>query len=217
MTPKIARFDEVSRYGYFAAHAQASKAQMLTVPVLVHSKPQRCPVLQARLPTAGPSAARPGPRINTAGMAGAPARNQREIMSVHMEQYESAPLFKADNATLSFYATKDGKISVTIRAGTRARLCLRGKQFVLNWGPQRLAARIIDAHPRRFADPQDDSIFHPRTWHRAARLEVSFHRLQRGCAVGARGRMTLVSRLGQYDLVDTGRNFRVSGQPFEKR
>jgi hypothetical protein len=69
-----------------------------------------------------------------------------------MEQYESAPLFKADNATLSFYATKDDKISVTIRAGTRARLCLRGKQFVLNWGPQRLAARIIDAHPRRFAD-----------------------------------------------------------------
>src|SRR6516162_3389543 len=123
----------------------------------------------------------------------------------------------ADNATLSFYATKDGKISVTIRAGTRARLCLRCKQFVLNWGPQRLAARINDAHPRRFADPQDDSIFHPRTWHRAARLgKVSFHCLQRGCAVGARGRMTLVSRLGQYDLVDTGRNFRVSGQPFEK-
>ena len=30
-----------------------------------------------------------------------------------MEQYESAPLFKADNATLSFYATKDGKISVS--------------------------------------------------------------------------------------------------------
>jgi hypothetical protein len=29
--------------------------------------------------------------------------------------------------------------------------------------------------------------------------------------------LTLVSRLGQYDLVDTGRNFRVSGQPFEKR
>ena len=52
---------------------------------------------------------------------------------------------------------------------------------MLNWGPQRLAARIIDAHPRRFADPQDDSIFHPRTWHRAARLgQVSFHLLQRG-------------------------------------
>jgi hypothetical protein len=34
-------------------------------------------------------------------------------MTVHMEQYESAPLFKADNATLSFYATKDGKISVS--------------------------------------------------------------------------------------------------------
>jgi len=39
------------------------------------------------------------------------------------------------------------------------------------------------------ANPQDDSIFHPRTWQPAARLEVSFHRLQRDCAVGARGRM----------------------------
>jgi len=75
----------------------------------------------------------------------------------------------------------------------------------------------FDAHPRMFADPQDDSNFHPRTWQRAARLgQVSFHRLQRGCAVGASGRMTFVSRLGQYDLVDTGRNFRVSGPPFEK-
>ena len=64
-----------------------------------------------------------------------------------------------------------------IRAGTRARLCLRGKQFVLNWGPQRLAARIIDAHPRRFADPQDDSIFHPRTWHRAAGCARTLGRL----------------------------------------
>ena len=87
-------------------------------------------------------------------------------MSVHMEQYESAPLFKADNATLSFYSAKDGKISVSYQGWDRARLCLRGKQFVLNWGPQRLAARIIDALPRRFADHQDDSIFHPRTWHR---------------------------------------------------
>jgi len=88
---------------------------------------------------------------------------------------------------------------------------------VINWGPQGVEARIIDAHPLRFADPQDDSIFHPRTWHWAARLgQVSFHCLHRGCPVGASGRMTLVSRLGQYDLVDTGRNFRVSGQPFEK-
>jgi hypothetical protein len=34
---------------------------------------------------------------------------------------------------------------------------------VISWGPQDVEARIIDAHPRRFADPQDDSIFHPRT------------------------------------------------------
>jgi hypothetical protein len=35
--------------------------------------------------------------------------------------------------------------------------------------------------------------------------QVSFHRLQRGL------------RGWSYDLVDTGRNFRVSRQPFEKR
>ena len=32
---------------------------------------------------------------------------------------------------------------------------------------------LIDAHPRRIADPQDDFIFHPRTWQRAARLGQS--------------------------------------------
>jgi hypothetical protein len=30
-----------------------------------------------------------------------------------MQPTEMAPLFKADNATLSFYATKDGKISIS--------------------------------------------------------------------------------------------------------
>jgi len=50
---------------------------------------------------------------------------------------------------------------------------LKGQQFVVSWGPQGIEARIIDAHPRKFADPQDDSIFHPRTWHRAARLGTS--------------------------------------------
>ena len=61
---------------------------------------------------------------------------------------------------------------------------LKGQQFVLNWGPQGVEARIIDPHPRRFADPQDDSIFHPRTWHRAARLgQVSFHFSSQGFEV----------------------------------
>src|SRR6516165_8200601 len=50
---------------------------------------------------------------------------------------------------------------------------LDGQQFVLNWGTQSVEARIIDPHPRRFADPQDDSIFLPRTWHRGARLGSS--------------------------------------------
>jgi len=106
---------------------------------------------------------------------------------------------------------------VSYQGWDQSKTVLEGQQFVISWGPQGVEGRIVDAHLHRFADPQDDSIFHPRTWHRAARLEVSFHLLQRGCAVGARGRTTLVSRLGQYDLVDTGRNFRVSGQPFEKR
>ena len=133
-----------------------------------------------------------------------------------MPIFEIAPLFKADNATLSFYATKDGKISVSYQGWDQSKTVLEGQQFVISWGPQGVEARIIDAHPCRFADPQDDSIFHPRTWHRAARLGTSASIASSAAARLARGRMTLVSRLGEYDLVDTGRNFRVSGQPFEK-
>jgi hypothetical protein len=69
-----------------------------------------------------------------------------------MEQYESAPLFKADNATLSYYSAKDGKISVSCQGWDQSKTVLAGQTVCL-------AARIIDAHPRRFADPQDDSIF----------------------------------------------------------
>ena len=52
-------------------------------------------------------------------------------------------------------------------------------------GPQGIEGRIVDAHPRRFfADPQDDSNFHPRTWQRAARLgQVSFHFSSQGFEV----------------------------------
>ena len=35
------------------------------------------------------------------------------VTNLRTEIYESAPLFKADNATLSFYPTKDDKISVS--------------------------------------------------------------------------------------------------------
>src|SRR6516165_1773666 len=94
-----------------------------------------------------------------------------------MEQYESAPLFKADNATLSFYATKDGKISVSYQGWDQSKTVLEGQQFVIKWWPQGVDARIIDAHPRRFADPQDDSIFHPRTWQRAAGCARTLGRL----------------------------------------
>ena len=79
-----------------------------------------------------------------------------------------------------FMPQRTARSASVIKVGINRRLCLRGQQFVINWGPQGVEARIIDAHPLRFADPQDDSIFHPRTWHWAARLgQVSFHRLQR--------------------------------------
>ena len=47
--------------------------------------------------------------------------------ALRMETPDIAPLFKADSATLSFYATKDGRITVTlIRVGIKARLCSTG-------------------------------------------------------------------------------------------
>ena len=93
-------------------------------------------------------------------------RSTREVFRQVMPIFEIAPLFKADNATLSFYATKDGKISVSYQGWDQSKTVLEGQQFVIKWWPQGVDARIIDPHPRRFADPQDDSIFHPRTWHR---------------------------------------------------
>ena len=48
-----------------------------------------------------------------------------------MEQYESAPLFKADNATLSFYSAKDGKISVSYQGWDASKTVLEWQQFVL--------------------------------------------------------------------------------------
>jgi hypothetical protein len=39
---------------------------------------------------------------------------------------EIAPLFKADNATLSFYATKDGKISINYQGWDQSKTVLEG-------------------------------------------------------------------------------------------
>jgi len=58
----------------------------------------------------------------------------REIMSVHMEQYESAPLFKADNATLSFYSAKDGKISVSYQGWDQSKTVLAGQTVCAELG-----------------------------------------------------------------------------------
>src|SRR6516165_3474457 len=96
--------------------------------------------------------------------------NQREIMSVHMEQYESAPLFKADNATFSFYATKDGKISVTIRGWDQSKTVLAGQTVCAELGASTPCGPNHRCPSAQVANPQHDSIFHPRTWHRAAPL-----------------------------------------------
>jgi hypothetical protein len=39
---------------------------------------------------------------------------------------EIAALFKADNATLSFYATKDGRITVTYQGWDQSKVVLDG-------------------------------------------------------------------------------------------
>ena len=76
------------------------------------------------------------------------------VTSDRQKASEIALLFKAENGLCRFKV-----------------LCLDG---------QRYASSITYRCPSaQVANPQDDSIFHPRAWHRAARLEVSFHRLLR--------------------------------------
>jgi hypothetical protein len=43
-----------------------------------------------------------------------------------VEAHETAPLFKADSATLSFYATKDGKITVSYQGWDQSKVVLDG-------------------------------------------------------------------------------------------
>jgi hypothetical protein len=46
------------------------------------------------------------------------------------------PLFKCDSATLSFYASKDGKISVSFSGWDGNKVVLEGQAFEVAWGPQ---------------------------------------------------------------------------------
>jgi len=59
-----------------------------------------------------------------------------------MEAHETAPLFKADSATLSFYATKDGKISVSYQGWDASKTVLEWQQFVLGTAGGRGAHRV---------------------------------------------------------------------------
>jgi hypothetical protein len=64
---------------------------------------------------------------------------------------EIAPLFKADSATLSFYATKEGKISVSYQGWDQSKTVLAGQQFVVTWGQGHVEARIVERRQRRLA------------------------------------------------------------------
>src|SRR6516164_6840373 len=125
-----------------------------------------------------------------------PARRRRptrrRILLMRERHWRLVLRTTADNATLSYYSAKDGKISISYQGWDQSKTVLAGQTVCL-------AARIIDAHPRRFADPQDDSIFHPRTWHRAARLEVrqDHRQLSRlGSKQGCARRATVGGRRG---------------------
>jgi hypothetical protein len=53
------------------------------------------------------------------------------------EAAEPAPLFKADNATLSFYATKDGKVSVSYKGWDASKTVLAGQTVCAELGAAR--------------------------------------------------------------------------------
>jgi hypothetical protein len=46
---------------------------------------------------------------------------------------EISPLFKADSATLSFYASKDGKISVSFSGWDANKVVLEDQVFEVSW------------------------------------------------------------------------------------
>jgi hypothetical protein len=46
---------------------------------------------------------------------------------------EISPLFKCDSATLSFYASKDGKISVSFSGWDANKVVLEDQAFEVSW------------------------------------------------------------------------------------
>ena len=55
---------------------------------------------------------------------------------------KTPPLLKADMATLSFYATKDGKVSVSYPGWDDRKVVLLGQAFEIVWRPQGVEGRI---------------------------------------------------------------------------
>jgi hypothetical protein len=63
-----------------------------------------------------------------------------------MNDMQIPPLFKADSATLSFYASKDGKISVSFSGWDANRVVLEDQVFELSWGPHPMNQRESVRH-----------------------------------------------------------------------
>jgi hypothetical protein len=59
------------------------------------------------------------------------------------------PLFKAENPTLTFSASKDGKLRVNYAGWDDAKVALEGQEFVVIAGPQGVEARIRDRKRHR--------------------------------------------------------------------
>ena len=55
---------------------------------------------------------------------------------------ETSPLFKADSTTLSFYADKTGKLSVSFQGCSDRKVVLPGEVFEVRWGEQGCEGRI---------------------------------------------------------------------------
>ena len=87
-----------------------------------------------------------------------------------MQPTEIAPLFKADNATLSFYVTKDGKISVSWQGWDQSagqQLWPRGARGK-GWPETR---KFLPVSTRSYSPSLDTSVIRPLA-NRAAALEA---------------------------------------------
>ena len=59
------------------------------------------------------------------------------------------PLFKAENPTMTFSASKDTKLSANYHGRDQNKVALEGQAFELRWGPQGVECRIVELRRSR--------------------------------------------------------------------